>query len=116
VKNGHAQVGVDPRPAARCGILIVTLSASFQKIFSEQPGHRLLPCATHDKFQAAQGRGQDLVLHGEIDGRDRRRDPDTRRSHGVLSIVYAGLVVIVCSRSRLWVSRKGDQAGGLPTS
>jgi carbon starvation protein len=110
-KRGYAKYAWVPGlPLA--WILIVTESASFQKIFSSNPtiGYWSLRNAAQAAKDAGKTSYSTAKTPAEIDAVIRNATID-----GVLSIVYAGLVLIVFAVT-LWVSWKAVKAGGLPTS
>ena len=91
--------------------LIVTLSASYQKIFSDVPAIGYF--ANHDKFVAARDAGKILAPAKSIE--DMEKVIRNTMIQGWLSIIYAVLVIVVVVAA-LVVMVKAARAGGLPTS
>ncbi|GAA1768455.1 carbon starvation CstA family protein [Nostocoides vanveenii] len=91
--------------------LIVTLSASWQKIFSDNPAIGYF--ANHDKFVAARDAGQ--VIAPAKSMADMDKVVFNTAVQGSLSIIYASLVVIVVLAAAV-VCAKAIRAGGLPTA
>lgn len=91
--------------------LIVTLTASYQKIFSSNP--KIGYWAQHDAFVSARDAGKVLAPAKDMAGMDKVVFNTTVQ--GTLSIVYAVLVVIVVIAAAL-VCWRAIQRGGLPTS
>ncbi|MFC6423027.1 carbon starvation CstA family protein [Ornithinimicrobium tianjinense] len=91
--------------------LIVTLSASWQKIFSGDP--KIGYFAQHTRFKEAAAAGE--VLGPAKDAGDMQQVIANTMIQGIMSIVFAGLVVIVVAAAiAVWV--KAIKAGSLPTS
>lgn len=91
--------------------LIVTLSASWQKVFSDKPAIGYF--AQHERFKTARDAGE--VLAPAKDAGDMDQVVTNTMIQGVLSVVFAGLVVMVVTAAILvWV--KALRAGSLPTS
>ena len=91
--------------------LLVTLTASYQKIFSDKPAIGYF--ANHDRFVEAKAAGK--VLPPAADMGDMDQVIFNTTVQGILSIVYASLVIIVVLAAiAVWV--KAIRAGGLPTS
>ncbi len=92
--------------------LIVTMTASWQKIFSDNP--RIGYWAQHQQFVDAKDAGKTTFGTAksieEIDAVIRNTF-----IQGTLSIVFAGLVVVVCVAA-VWVCFRAVSAGGLPTT
>jgi carbon starvation protein len=92
--------------------LAVTMTASYQKIFSSNPA--IGYWANHDLFQEAKDAGKTTfktaTTPAEIDAVIRNTF-----IQGTLSIVFAVLVIIV-ALAGVWVCIKAFRAGGLPTT
>ncbi|HPF79971.1 carbon starvation CstA family protein [Nostocoides australiense] len=91
--------------------LLVTLTASYQKIFSDVPAIGYF--ANHDKFVAAKEGGKILAPAKTMEDMDKVIRNTTIQ--GWLSIIYAVLVIIVVLAA-LAVMLKALRSGGLPTS
>ncbi|MDO5710210.1 MAG: carbon starvation CstA family protein [Micrococcales bacterium] len=93
-------------------VLIVTMAASFQKIFSSDPkiGYWTLRNAAIAAKEAGKTSFQTAKTPEEIDVVIRNT-----LVQGSLSIVYAVLVLIVFATA-MWMSAKAFRAGGMPTS
>lgn len=91
--------------------LIVTLSASYQKIFSDNP--KIGYFAQHDAFVTARDAGK-IVAPGKT-AADMDKVVFNTMIQGSLSIIYASLVIIVFVAAMV-VCVKAVRAGGLPTS
>lgn len=93
-------------------VLIVTMTASWQKIFSDN--NKIGYWKLHSDAQAALNAGsqtfQTAKNPGEIEAVIRNT-----AVQGTLSIVYAVLVLIVLAAS-LWMAYRAFTSGGLPTS
>jgi carbon starvation protein len=91
--------------------LAVTLTASFQKIFSNVPAIG---------YWAQRQRYADALAKGEVLAPAKTKGQMEQvvfnsTVQGVLSIVFAGLVVVVVAVA-LWVAVRAVKAGGLPTT
>jgi carbon starvation protein len=91
--------------------LIVTLTASYQKIFSDVPAIGYY--ANHDKFVAAKAAGKVLAPATSMEDMD--KVIRNTMIQGSLSIIYAVLVILVVLVA-LKVSIDAFRKGGLPTS
>ncbi len=93
-------------------VLLVTMSASFQKIFSSDPkiGYWSLRNAAIAAKNSGQQTFQTAKNPAEIDAVIRNTFVQ-----GSLSIIYASLVLIVLAAT-LWTAYRAFRAGGLPTS
>ncbi|XVX18954.1 carbon starvation CstA family protein [Actinomycetota bacterium] len=91
--------------------LIVTMSASFQKIFSDNP--KIGYFTQHDAFVAARDAGK--VLPPAKSPADMDKVVFNTMVQGTLSVIFAVLVLIVVL-SAIVVCIKALRAGGLPTS
>ncbi len=91
--------------------LLVTMSASYQKIFDPRP--TIGYWANHQRFVDARAEGRLLAPATT----PTQMDDIIRNTfiQGTLSIIYAVLVLIVVAAA-LWVSIKAVRSGGLPTS
>ncbi|MFC0358775.1 MULTISPECIES: carbon starvation CstA family protein [Kytococcus] len=92
--------------------LVVTMSASWQKIFSDNP--KIGYWAQHDACKAFRDTGQGACGTAKT---PEAVDAVVRNTfiQGTLSIVFALLVAVVVLAA-LWVCLKAVRAGGLPTS
>jgi carbon starvation protein len=91
--------------------LVVTLAASWQKIFHDDP--RIGYFAQNARYREAQANGE--ILAPAQDAADMSQVITNTMIQGILSIVFAGLVVIVVV-SAIFVWVKAIKAGSLPTS
>jgi len=91
--------------------LIVTLSASYQKIFSDNP--KIGYFAQHDAFVTARDAGK--IVAPAKTAADMDKVVFNTMIQGSLSIIYASLVIIVFVAAMV-VCVKAVRAGGLPTS
>ncbi|MBK8869095.1 MAG: carbon starvation protein A [Dermatophilaceae bacterium] len=91
--------------------LAVTLTASYQKIFSSVPA--IGYWAQRDRYATALAKGE--VLAPAKNTQQMEQVVFNSTVQGVLSIVFAGLVLVVVAVAA-WVAVRAVKAGGLPTT
>ena len=108
IKHGQAQVGLGHRRSRWPGTPSVTLTASWQKVFSDNP--KLGFFAQRDKFQAALDQGDVVAPAKSLD--DMHAVVTNSTVDGILAALFAVLIVIVIARrgARLG-ARRSARAG-----
>jgi carbon starvation protein len=93
--------------------LAVTLTASWHKIFSGDP--RIGFFAQRDRFQEALGAGEVLAPAKTLD--DMHQVVVNSTVDGVLSVIFAALIIIVVAdASRVWIRAIGARGAPLTTA